>query len=202
MENYAVIVPYRNRENHLQEFVNCGLSNIHLIEQMDDKKFNAGRLKNIGFDLLKDKYDYFIFHDIDIIPIAYDYSFPIVPTRIWSGLYEYDDYFGGVVIFNKEDFLKTNGYGNNYWGWGIEDDDLFKRVQKKVGKWDTRYGKFKLLKHPTNYNEQDYIINTEIMNKGDSSGLDNLTYHVKNIEENEKYKKISVALQHNAMSFI
>jgi hypothetical protein len=31
------------------------------------------------------------------------------------------------VIFNKEHVEKTNGYSNDYWDWGQEDDDLFWR---------------------------------------------------------------------------
>jgi hypothetical protein len=39
----------------------------------------------------------------------------------------YEQYFGGVVLFNKEHLVQTNGYSNNYWDWGQEDDDLFWR---------------------------------------------------------------------------
>ena len=39
----------------------------------------------------------------------------------------YDTYFGGVTLFPKEDFELINGYSNQYWGWGFEDDDLFWR---------------------------------------------------------------------------
>ena len=31
------------------------------------------------------------------------------------------------VLFNKEQVEKTNGYSNDYWDWGMEDDDLFWR---------------------------------------------------------------------------
>jgi len=40
---------------------------------------------------------------------------------------KYEEYFGGAVIFSKEQVLKTNGYSNDYWDWGMEDDDLFWR---------------------------------------------------------------------------
>jgi hypothetical protein len=40
------------------------------------------------------------------------------------------EYFGGCVLFTKEQFEKVNGYSNGYWNWGMEDDDLFWRVKK------------------------------------------------------------------------
>lgn len=36
----------------------------------------------------------------------------------------YSKYFGGVTALSREQFFKVNGFSNNYWGWGGEDDDL------------------------------------------------------------------------------
>ncbi|MFP6745147.1 MAG: galactosyltransferase-related protein [Alphaproteobacteria bacterium] len=35
-----------------------------------------------------------------------------------------ETFFGGVVMFRREDFEAVKGYSNDYWGWGAEDDDL------------------------------------------------------------------------------
>jgi hypothetical protein len=40
---------------------------------------------------------------------------------------KYHEYFGGAVVFSKEQVENTNGYSNDYWDWGMEDDDLFWR---------------------------------------------------------------------------
>jgi hypothetical protein len=40
---------------------------------------------------------------------------------------KYHEYFGGAVLFTKEQVEATNGYSNDYWDWGMEDDDLFWR---------------------------------------------------------------------------
>ena len=32
------------------------------------------------------------------------------------------------MAFTPEQFDKVNGYSNEYWGWGCEDDDMYIRV--------------------------------------------------------------------------
>lgn len=42
---------------------------ILVIEQTDDgRKFNRGKLLNAGFDMARDDYDVFVFHDVDLLP--------------------------------------------------------------------------------------------------------------------------------------
>ncbi len=142
----GVCVPYRNREAHMNEFVphvskfleERGIEHtIYLAHQCDDKLFNRGLMKNIAakhaFD---DGCDYIVWHDIDMVPEddSCDYSFPTeapqhIAIRISQSDYQlkYEEYFGGAVIFSKEQVEKTNGYSNGYWDWGMEDDDLFWR---------------------------------------------------------------------------
>ena len=43
----------------------------------------------------------------------------------------FDTYFGGVTIFPIDAFKKVNGYSNEYWGWGFEDDDLLLRLTEQ-----------------------------------------------------------------------
>ncbi|MED6243195.1 hypothetical protein ATANTOWER_016415, partial [Ataeniobius toweri] len=40
----------------------------------------------------------------------------------------YAGYFGGVSGLSKKQFLKINGFPNEYWGWGGEDDDIYNRT--------------------------------------------------------------------------
>ncbi len=141
----GVCVPYRDREEHLHKFIpRVGK---HLKEQgiefcmyfghqTDDKLFNRGAMKNIAAKhAFEDGCDYIVWHDIDMIPekgvdYSYNKEYPVhLATRISQMEYglKYHEYFGGAVLFTKEQVEATNGYSNDYWDWGMEDDDLFWR---------------------------------------------------------------------------
>lgn len=47
----------------------CSAFHIFIIEQSaDGRKFNRGKLLNAGFDIARNDYDIFIFHDVDLLP--------------------------------------------------------------------------------------------------------------------------------------
>jgi hypothetical protein len=134
----AIIVPYRNRESHLNIFVpyieeylgDKFEYKIFVIEQKDNKPFNRGKLLNAGFKESGSDFDYYCFHDVDMLPIDADYSYCEQPTHLANtvdGEQSFYNYFGGVTILSKLDFKIINGYSNEYWGWGFEDDDLLQR---------------------------------------------------------------------------
>ena len=163
----GVCVPYRNREAHLNVFVptvskyleSQGIDYcIYFGHQVDDKLFNRGATKNVAAEwAFKEGCDYIVWHDIDMIPEeGCDYSFPKwnplhIATSISQMDYKlkYEEYFGGAVLFTKEQVERTNGYSNDYWDWGMEDDDLFWRCVLE-GYADASY-----LKYPTD--EQSYL---------------------------------------------
>jgi hypothetical protein len=137
----AIIIPYRNRESHLEEFYKHFKNenfDVYIIEQYDSQKFNRGLLLNAGFDIASKKknYDYYIFHDVDSYPdkdllqLYYykgnkiiHYASPYLGYK-----YTFDDFFGGVCGMNKETYIKINGFPNHFFGWGGEDDSLYNRV--------------------------------------------------------------------------
>jgi hypothetical protein len=146
----GVCIPYRNRKEHIERLI-PHLSK-HLAEQgidhsfyvghqIDNKLFNRGSMKNIASHYaFEDGCDYIAWHDVDMLTIDEDgqilgdYTYPEeTPIHIATKLSKYnyglgyDQYFGGVVLFTKEQAYKTNGYSNEYWDWGQEDDDLFWR---------------------------------------------------------------------------
>ncbi len=152
----AIIVPFRDihveqkRAEHLNKFVPYMIDflsksakatfKIYIVEQSDDgHKFNRGKLLNIGYKLAKnDGCNVFVFHDVDLLPstdLLEAYTTmpapknPVHIAKLWKDRYsDNDKYFGGIVVFNGAQFEKINGFPNNFWGWGGEDDELQKRI--------------------------------------------------------------------------
>jgi hypothetical protein len=141
----GICIPYRNRREHLDRLVphlskhldSQGIEySFYVGHQVDDKLFNRGAMKNIAAQhAFDDGCDYIAWHDVDMLPHEEaDYSYPEdSPKHIATKLSKYnyglgyDQYFGGVVLFTKEQAETINGYSNDYWDWGQEDDDLFWR---------------------------------------------------------------------------
>ena len=109
-------------------------------------KFNLGRIKNIGFQIAsKDNKDvdnhYYILSDVDLIPsmdLLPEYlRYPKKPIHLANKGTRYntdgknENFLGGVLSINREDFIKSNGYPNIFWGWGGEDDVLSSRLRLK-----------------------------------------------------------------------
>lgn len=141
----GVIVPFRNRSQHLAKFLPAITKQlveqkisyeIIIVNQADDKPFNRGKLLNIGFEKAKElECDYVVFHDVDMIPIEVEYSYSNKPVHLASNIFKesgeriemFEEYFGGITMFPVDIVEKINGYSNGYWGWGFEDDDLLFR---------------------------------------------------------------------------
>ena len=137
----GIIVPYRKRPGHLRKFresISEYLKDIQyeliVVEQADDLPFNRGKLLNIGFKAAMRKLcDYVVFHDIDMLPKDVDYSYSDVPLHLATNFTNsnreiFNTYFGGVTMFPSPTFKRVNGFSNEYWGWGFEDDDLLMRL--------------------------------------------------------------------------
>lgn len=173
----AIIIPHRNRLDHLIKFVNHldkldvykNKIDIFVIDQNNGDKFNKGILFNVGFilSLKKNNYDRYIFHDVDSYPDQYllDQYFQNLSCNIHFASpdlkYKYNFYtfFGGVVAFTKNDFKLINGFPNNFFGWGGEDDAIYNRVAiNNIDIYRPLEGSYILEDHPppqeTEYNKQ------------------------------------------------
>lgn len=143
-----VIVPYRDRIEHLAQFLeyvppyirNMGIdAEFIIVDQADEHPFNRAMLLNAGYMLYhttrddgtcavsEDGADYLVFHDVDMIPlkegVRYDYFHGArqihSPTRYSMG---------GISSISRDYFEKVNGWSNSYWGWGGEDRNFMHRI--------------------------------------------------------------------------
>tara|TARA_Y100000389_G_scaffold204555_1_gene257951 strand:- start:317 stop:3181 length:2865 start_codon:yes stop_codon:yes gene_type:complete len=114
-----------------------------VIEQSKDgQKFNIGKLKNIGFDVASnDSFGHYVFTDIDVYPDTTLFEYYLTPpntegpmalgvrgTRYSSGD-KVKPFLGASLKFSRDQFSQTNGYPNNFWGWGREDHVIAKRIK-------------------------------------------------------------------------
>lgn len=204
----SLIVPYRNREKHLKEFLkrvppyldqqNIDYKITVVEQQNDNKQFNKGVLNNVGFLETQDC-DYFCFHDVDMIPIGADYGYAI-NKNVFFGMvihlakfveqFNFQDlpgYFGGVILVDKLAYNLVNGYSINYWGWGVEDNDFGRRCHMN-SKVITVYrnGYYNSLPHEHNFNQNMYRNNFGVYSKNLNHNEDGLLQTRYNIVSKSK----------------
>ncbi|KAF7489364.1 Beta-1, 4-galactosyltransferase 1 [Sarcoptes scabiei] len=215
-----LICPYLN-ESYLNDdltdslnlMVSLNKGGQYLNGLYDQNRFNRANLLNIGFyESLKinPKIDCFIFHDVDIIPLNLDqiYICTNQPKHLCSYLDKfrfvliYPTLFGGVVTINRDQFELVNGYSNLYDGWGGEDDDFFKRVQKKfdyIQRYSSTVARCLMIPHDSDQqlNEERVDLLRKAISRSNIDGLSNLnqTYTLEAIEFNQFYTKIKVKLR-------
>lgn len=140
------IVGYRDREQQLHFFkrhmqyiledIDPTEYKILFIHQCDNRSFNRGAMKNIGFITVRDMYpdDYkkitLVFNDIDTMPYTKNFLNYYTRPGYVKHFYGFTFTLGGIVSITGGDFEATNGFPN-FWTWGYEDNMLNTRVLKK-----------------------------------------------------------------------
>uniref|UniRef100_A0A8B9ZFS7 Beta-1,4-galactosyltransferase n=1 Tax=Anas platyrhynchos TaxID=8839 RepID=A0A8B9ZFS7_ANAPL len=162
--------------------------------QAGNGTFNRAKLLNVGVkEALKDEeWDCLFLHDVDLIP-ENDYNLytcdPWNPKHVSVAMNKfgynlpYSQYFGGVSALTPDQYMKINGFPNEYWGWGGEDDDIATRVRlagMKIVRPPVSIGHYKMVKHKgdkgneENPHRFDLLIRTQRMWTQD--GMNSLTY--------------------------
>lgn len=221
-----IISPYRNRKdnlkimaNELKNFLNkLQINYIHIIvKQSNDLIFNRGKLRNIGFDYIMNNYeikpsDYFCFHDIDIVPVDQNLYY-YHPGNNVVHYYGHTFCLGCFFFINHDNYVKTNGFPNNYWGYGMEDCTLQLRCQKnniKINRtgFIKRYKTDRIIELGHNRPSDDTVCDKlnkekwreEILNPNRylSNGLTTLDYKIKKIKNmDDNILKIHVNFEYN-----
>ncbi|XP_028028200.1 beta-1,4-galactosyltransferase 7-like [Bombyx mandarina] len=141
----AIIVPFRDRFEELLEFVPHMTAflkrqeipfHIFVIQQKDKNRFNRASLINVGFLKTRSHYEYIAMHDVDLLPLNDNlkYEYPEkgpchIPSPETHPKYSYKYYAGGIVLVTREHYELVNGMSNQYWGWGMEDDEFYVRLK-------------------------------------------------------------------------
>jgi beta-1,4-galactosyltransferase 1 len=138
-----ILVPYRDRLNHLLIFIRdlCPIFKkyipnvkIVIIEQTQDNKlFNRGKILNVGFLEYYKEFDYVFTHDIDRLPyettVINNYNNKDFDIKRFDG--GNGNSLGGICKFKCQIFKDINGFPNDIWGWGLEDEALYTRAKLK-----------------------------------------------------------------------
>ncbi|XP_058677580.1 beta-1,4-galactosyltransferase 3 [Ammospiza caudacuta] len=174
----AVIVPHRNREGHLghllyylhpflqRQQLHYG---IYVVHQAGNCTFNRAKLLNVGVkEALKDEdWDCLFLHDVDLIPEndhnlytcdPWNPKHASVAMNKFGYSLPYPQYFGGVSALTPDQYMKINGFPNEYWGWGGEDDDIATRVRlagMKISRPPVSIGHYKMVKHKSDKGNEE-----------------------------------------------
>ncbi|KAM9319604.1 beta-1,4-galactosyltransferase 4 [Gastrophryne carolinensis] len=219
-QRVAILIPHRSREKHLLYL----LDNLHpflqrqqldygiyVIHQAGDVIFNRGKLLNVGYlEALKEgDWDCFILHDVDLIP-ENDFNIYLCDTEpkhlvvgrnVTGYKLHYKGYFGGVTAMTRNQFAAVNGYSNNYWGWGGEDDDLRFRVgfrKMEVVRPPLEIARYTMIFHKADPGNKVNSRRVKLLQsasktwKGD--GLNSCTYKLLSVEHKPLYTNITVDL--------
>ena len=215
--NVAIIVPYRDRATQLAVF----LRHIHpflqrqdlhyrvyIINQVDQHLFNRAMLMNVGFtEAMKDfSWDCCIFHDVDLLPEDDRnlYTCPTQPRHMSVAVDKfkyklpYKTIFGGVAALTVANFRKLNGFSNQFWGWGGEDDDMSKRIhyhKLRISRYKPEIARYTMIKHKQEkVNKERARVLRSSHTRYKIDGLNSLEYKVVARELYPLYTFISVEL--------
>ncbi|XP_076069653.1 beta-1,4-N-acetylgalactosaminyltransferase bre-4-like isoform X1 [Oratosquilla oratoria] len=213
----ALIVPYRDRLDHLEKF----LAYMHpylmkqqleykiiVVEQADKKPFNRGKLLNVGFLEAQKmtKIDCVIFHDVDLLPVnEYNmYACTHMPRHMYSAIdtfrfrLPYRELCGGTIAILARHFNVVNGFSNQFSGWGGEDDDFCKRLagkQLEIVRFDPAVAVYVMLPHSKTTPDPQRMQHLQSsLARSDVDGLNSAKYEVLSIDILPLYVRLLITL--------
>jgi len=218
----AVIIPYRNRDVHLSVWLlhlhpflqkqNLDYT-VFVVNQVTNGTFNKGVIMNSGFmEIAKlDKFDCFVFHDVDLLPEDDRILYTCDKNGIkhlayaleeWNYKLLYQSLVGGVVAVTWQDYLRLNGFSNQYFGWGGEDDDFYVRISQNkldIIRYPLAISRYTMVQHHRDagngVNQDRYKLLRESVttNMHQRDGLNNLVYKVESIDKHPLFTQINIS---------
>jgi hypothetical protein len=220
----AIVIPYRNREEHLgiflakfPEYVKNNEPDLKykivVAEQPQGLPFIRGLSINVGAICARDiGADNIFIHDVDMIPIRSDHS--LVEEGRARVRFPASE---GSAIVHINDFFKSGGYNNEYVGWGGEDDEFYMRlgmagVRMSSVKHDESL-EYESLRHENQMKPDLYNRNVQLLQKYmniehegklniiETTGVSNINKYVQNIHYNNlnnNYIHVSYQIAENA----
>lgn len=219
-QRVAIIIPFRDREEHLMLLLNILHPmlqrqmlhyTIFVIEQSRPPVFNKAALMNTGYMEARNvaDFDCYIFHDVDMLPEndRNFYTCSESPRHVgshidkWKYIVPYPGIFGGVTAFTGELFEHVNGFSNQFYGWGGEDDDMYSRIRAKnmtIVRFSKTVARYTMIKHKGDFGNP-YNVKSGIAWKFRPKhylvdGLNSLRYKLVEVEPRPLYFWMLVAL--------
>ena len=111
----------------------------------------------------------------------------------------YKTYFGGVSAISVKHFQLVNGFSNQFWGWGGEDDDMSRRIHKerlKITRYQKEVARYTMIKHKQQpVNKERVKILRSATKRYLKDGLNSLKYKVESRQLKSLYTNVSVILE-------
>ncbi len=109
------------------------------------------------------------------------------------------DHFGGVSAFSTSDFRRVNGFSNVFFGWGNEDDDLYRRLLHhnltvtRMHNLNTTIARYRMFDHPVAEPNPDRMrLFDQETKRLESDGLVDLSYRRLSVKFKPLYTSIIV----------
>jgi len=216
----AVIIPFRDRQSHLRTLLTVLHPmlqrqllqyTIFVVEQKEPAIFNRGSLMNVGFIEARSfaDFDCFIFHDVDMLPED-DRNFYVcssqprhvsVQVNKFHYVLLYRTAFYGIAAIKPSQFERANGFSNRFYGWGGEDDDMYRRIKAQkmtVVRFTSAVARYTMIRHKRDVGNPSNPHRTDGLRRNPRryavDGLNSLHYKLVAKESRALYTWLLIAL--------
>jgi len=218
----AIIIPVRDREEHLRfllYYLHSMLQRqqlryqIVVVEQDDRNIFNKDQLMNTAFKYIVNNTNFrcVVFHDVDLFSENDRLIYKCTEsddtvTHLAHRIDKYEYKFccgmtiGGVLMLKTDQFIKINGFSNEYYGWGGEDDDANQRIiwtgRFNIYRPPEPFARYRMIKHPHDeanpISPKRYELLQNWGNRQPHDGLNSLNTTITKVIKNRTHLRLMV----------